>query len=31
MRDWAEAFVAAALIVSAVLWSFRILLEVIYG
>ena len=31
MRDWAEAFVAAALIVSAMLWSVRIFMEVIYG
>lgn len=31
MRDWAEAFVAAVLIVSVVLWSVRIFMEVIYG
>ena len=31
MRDWAEAFVAAALIVGVVLCSVRIFMEVIYG
>lgn len=31
MKDWTEAFVAAVLIVSAVLWSVRIFMEVIYG
>lgn len=31
MKDWTEAFVAAALIVGVVLWSVRIFMEVIYG
>ena len=31
MRNWAEAFVAAVLIVGVVLWSVRIFMEVIYG
>jgi len=31
MRDWAEALVAAVLIVGVVLWSVRIFMEVIYG
>jgi hypothetical protein len=31
MRDWAEALIAAVLIVGVVLWSVRILTEVFYG
>lgn len=31
MRDLTEAFVAAALIVGVVLWTVRVLLEVVYG
>ena len=31
MRDWAEALVAAVLIVGVVLWSVRVFMEVIYG
>ncbi len=31
MRDWAEALIAAVLIVGVVLWSVRIFMEVIYG
>jgi len=31
MRDWAEALVAALLLVGVVLWSVRIFMEVIYG
>ena len=31
MRDWAEALIAAVLIVGVVLWSVRIFVEVIYG
>jgi hypothetical protein len=31
MRDWAEAFVAAILIVGMVLWSVRVFMEVVYG
>jgi len=31
MRDWAEALIAAVLIVSLVLWSVKIAFEVIYG
>jgi hypothetical protein len=31
MRDWAEALIAAVLIVGVVLWSVKIGFEVIYG
>jgi hypothetical protein len=31
MRDWAEALIAAVLIVGVVLWSVRVIFEVIYG
>jgi len=31
MRDWAEALIAAVLLVGVVLWSVRIFMEVIYG
>lgn len=31
MRDWAEALVAAVLIVGVVLWSVRVFMELIYG
>lgn len=31
MRDWAEALIAALLLVGVVLWSIRIFMEVIYG
>jgi hypothetical protein len=31
MRDWAEAFVAAVLIVGMVLWSVKIAFDVFYG
>jgi hypothetical protein len=31
MRDWAEALIAAVLIVGLVLWSVRVIFEVIYG
>jgi hypothetical protein len=31
MRDWAEALIAALLLVGVVLWSVRIFMEVIYG
>ena len=31
MRDWAEALIAAVLIVGVVLWSVKIAFEVIYG
>jgi hypothetical protein len=31
MRDWAEALIAAALIVGVVLWSVRVFMEVVYG
>lgn len=31
MRDWAEALIAAALVVGVVLWSVRVFMEVIYG
>ena len=31
MRDWAEALIAAVLIVGVVLWSVKILMEVVYG
>lgn len=31
MRDWAEALIAAILIVGVVLWSVRIFMEMIYG
>jgi len=29
MRDWAEALIAAVLIVGVVLWSVKILMEVV--
>lgn len=31
MKDWAEALVIATLVVVAVLWTVRILMEVVYG
>jgi len=31
MRDWAEALIAALLLVGVVLWSVRIFMEVIYA
>jgi hypothetical protein len=31
VRDWAEALIAATLIVGVVLWSVRIFLGVFYG
>jgi hypothetical protein len=31
MKDWAASFVAAALLFGAVLWTVKILVEVIYG
>jgi hypothetical protein len=31
MRDWAQAFVIAALLVVAVLWAVRIFMELVYG
>lgn len=31
MRDWAEALIAAVLIVGVVLWSVRVFIEVFYG
>jgi hypothetical protein len=31
MRDWAEALIAAVLIVGVVLWSVRIFMEILYG
>jgi hypothetical protein len=31
MRDWAEAFIAAVLIVGVVLWSVRVFIEVFYA
>jgi hypothetical protein len=31
MRDWAEALIAAVLIVGVVLWSVRIFMEAVYG
>ncbi len=31
MRDLAEAFVAALLLVGVVLWSVRIFMEMVYG
>lgn len=31
MRDWAEALIAAVLIVGLVLWSVRVFMEVFYG
>jgi hypothetical protein len=30
MRDWAEALIAAALIVGVVLWSIRFLMEFVW-
>jgi hypothetical protein len=31
MRDWAEALIAAVLIVGVVIWSVRVFMEVVYG
>jgi hypothetical protein len=31
MRDWAEALIAAVLIVGVVLWSIRVFMEAVYG
>lgn len=31
MRDWAEALIAAVLIVGVVLWTVRVFIGVIYG
>jgi len=31
MRDWAEALIAAVLIVGVVLWFVRVFMEVFYG
>jgi hypothetical protein len=31
MRDFAEAFVAAVLIVGLVIWTVKVIVEVIYG
>jgi L-asparagine transporter-like permease len=31
MKDWAEALIAAVLIVGVVLWSVRVFIEAIYG
>jgi hypothetical protein len=31
MKDWAEAFVAAVLLVGVVIWCARVFIEVMYG
>lgn len=31
MRDWTEALIATVLIAGLVLWSVRVIFEVIYG
>ena len=31
MKDWAEAFIAAVLIVGLIVWCAKIFIEVIYG
>ncbi|CAB4130626.1 hypothetical protein UFOVP126_4 [uncultured Caudovirales phage] len=31
MRDWAEALIAAMILVGVVLWSVRVFMGVIYG
>jgi hypothetical protein len=31
MRDWAESFVAALLVVGVVIWSIRVFMEAVYG
>jgi L-asparagine transporter-like permease len=31
MRDWAEALIAAVLLVGVVLWSVRVFMEAVYG
>ena len=31
MRDWAVAFIAAALLVGLIVWCIKIFVEVVYG
>jgi hypothetical protein len=31
MKDWAESFVAALLVVGVVIWSIRVFMEAVYG
>lgn len=31
MRDWAEALIAAVLLVGVVIWSIRVFMEAVYG
>lgn len=31
MKDWAEALIAALLVVGVVIWSVRVFMEAVYG